>query len=275
MLLGTSILNIGVLLQKSEVTQLPTISLINLKVTVLSFLKCKKWILGTSLTSLGWLMYFLALTLAPVSIITPLNNSGVIILAIIAVKYFHERLSNIEWFGFVIILLGILTISITVIDTTTALVPEMDLNLLFLFLVLLGFVTLIIGVIVKIRVPLYFPHYLGISSGIYGGLGAICTKIISLFLDDFLIIVLCLLGLLVFQSLSFVFLQAAFQKEKAMIIVPLFNSFSTLIPVILGITFFGEFLSLIQIFGIVMILFGSSLLFNLADVQFIQTKSDN
>ena len=91
-LTGTIILNIGFALQKSEVENLPVISLRELKSTSKAFLACKRWLLGTGLTSFGWLFFLIAISLAPLTVIAPLGNVGILVLVFLAIVYFKEKL---------------------------------------------------------------------------------------------------------------------------------------------------------------------------------------
>ena len=102
---------------------------------------------------------------------------------------------------------------------------------------------------------------LGIASGITAGLGATYTKLLSLVHDEIAVIFFILLIIIVFQILSFISLQAAFKEERATIVVPLFNSFSALLPIIFGVGVFYEVVPMGQMLGILLIVVGSSMLF--------------
>jgi multidrug transporter EmrE-like cation transporter len=70
-----------------------------------------------------------------------------------------------------------------------------------------------------------------------------------------------LLLVAIFQILSFLTLQTAFQQERATIIVPLFNSFATLLPLVYGVFIFSEIVPIGQLVGILLIVLGASALF--------------
>jgi uncharacterized membrane protein len=270
-LIGTFTLNIGFLFQKSEASDLPSFSNQPLKDAIKSVLDCKKWLFGTTLTSTGWLLFLIAVTLAPLSVIAPLNNVGVLILAIFAMVYLNESLQVFEWGGFIAILIGVIFIPLF-----SPPVSESQLSYDTLVLIILTGLLILLLLFFKVAQTAWFPtkngSILGIASGITAGLGAVYTKVLSVVFDDLSALILVLLLIILFQLLSFITLQSAFKEERATIIVPLFNSFSTLSPILFGIGVFGEIVPPGQLLGILLIVIGSSLLFQYSGSETIQIK---
>lgn len=274
-LIGTVTLNIGFLFQKSEAHKLPNIFVSKSIESFLEFFQCRKWILGTALTSFGWILFLIAVSLAPISIIAPLNSSGIIVLALIAIIYFGEKLSSFEWLGFGAILIGVILISLTTYSLNN---KALDFNSTLLFLCVL--MSLIVLIAIGVFQYLWFPNktgaFWGIASGLFGGLGAVFTKSLTITLvqsTELIIIFYNLIMFLAFQILSFIFLQSAFRKERAILVVPLFNSFTALIPVIIGLVAFYEIITGIQVLGIALIVIGSSALFQFSDATFIEREN--
>lgn len=258
-LTGTIILNIGFALQKSEVENLPTISFRELKNTAKAFLACKRWLLGTGLTSLGWIFFLIAISLAPLTVIAPLGNVGILVLVLLAFLYFKETLLGYEYLAFFAVMIGVFLISLN--STTAETVTDYDDLSLFILITLIVIILGLIGVIQYYWFPRNHGVFLGLISGITGGLGAVFTKIMTLSLQVPLEFLIFFILFVLSQGFSFMSLQSAFQKERALIVVPLFNSFSTIIPIIIGLFIFHEIVSLSLLMGILMILIGSSLLF--------------
>jgi uncharacterized membrane protein len=259
-LVGTIILNIGFVLQKSEAGKLPPFTLKNIKAALQQILNCRKWLLGTSLTTIGWLFFLIAITMAPLTVIAPLSNAGVIILASIAVFYLKESLHIYEWIGFIAILIGVIFIPIYSIPVTNEPVKVDTLQLVFITTIFL------IGLaVLRISQKLFFPlkngSILGIASGVTAGLGSAFTKLVSLVGGEIIPLLFVLMLVAVFQILSFLTLQTAFQQERATIIVPLFNSFATLLPLVYGVFIFSEIVPFGQLVGILLIVLGASALF--------------
>lgn len=263
-LIGTLSLNIGFLLQKSEAADLPSIKGQEIFETIALVLKCRKWLFGTMLTSTGWILFLIAISMAPLSVIAPLNNAGVLVLVAFAILYLNEKLNLYEWVGLAAIILGVIFIPIfsnTNINET----PIFDSSSV-LVLTISIFLVIIISRIIQNKVaPSKSGAFLGFVSGITGGLGAVYTKVLSLVYNEIILVMFVLAWFLVFQLLSFITLQTAFQRERATVVVPLFNSFSTLLPVVFGVLAFYENIPFGQMIGIILIVIGASALFQFSD----------
>lgn len=262
-LTGTIILNLGFALQKAEVTNLPAISAKDIRNTIMSFLGCKKWLLGTGMTSSGFILFLIAVSMAPLSLIAPLTNVGILVIVFLAIFHFKEKLLKFEYLAFFSVLAGVFIISLSssnTINSSTFNNLDLFIPVLLIILFLIG-----LGIIHYFWFPKKLGSLLGLVSGITGGLGAVLTKALTLVfhIPEEFIIYLILFA--IFQGISFVAMQSAFQKERAIIIVPLFNSFTTIIPIIFGVFTFKEIVTLMQIIGILLILLGSSLLFRFSE----------
>ncbi|MHA1975483.1 MAG: DMT family transporter [Candidatus Hodarchaeales archaeon] len=273
-LFGTIILNIGFILQKSEAAQLPPFISKNISVTAKQILKCRRWMVGTLLTTCGWLFFLIAITLAPLTVIAPLSNAGVIILATIAYFYLRESLRMYEWIGFIAILVGVTFIPIYAIPITN---NEIELNTFLLLgltsVCLVGL--LILKISQKILFPLKNGSILGIASGVTAGLGSAYTKLLGSLTEDVIPLVGALIFVAIFQILSFLTLQTAFQQERATVVVPLFNSFATLIPLVYGVSIFAEVIPIGQLVGIILIVLGASALFQFSGEEFSSKFQDD
>jgi uncharacterized membrane protein len=263
-LIGTCSLNIGFLLQKSEAPDLPSIKGQRIFETLTLVLKCRKWLFGTLLTSTGWILFLIAITLAPLSVIAPLNNAGVLVLVLFAILYLNEKLNLYEWIGLASIILGVILIPIfSLSQTMENSIFDSSFVLILSFLIIISM--LVLGILQNKLAPTKSGAFLGFASGITGGLGAVYTKVLSLIYDDFFSLVIVFSLFLIFQLLSFLTLQTAFQRERATVVVPLFNSFSTLLPVVFGVLAFYETIPLGQMIGIFLIVIGASALFQFSE----------
>ncbi|MHA1214085.1 MAG: DMT family transporter [Candidatus Hodarchaeales archaeon] len=263
---GTSILNIGFFLQKSQALNLPKLDFKNPIGVLRGILYCRKWLLGTFFTFLGWSMFIIALSLAPLSLIAPLQNIGVILLAALSIKFFHERFHLYEWFGLSLCLFGVFLLTVGSDTSFQGVSTYNSTNgTIMIFILVLSTVILIFGQ------KFYFSEkngvVLGFLSGMTAGLGAMFTKLIILSIYQFFNLIFFVICFLICQIISFITLQAGFQNERALIIVPLFNSLSTLIPILAGIFIFYELITVTQGIGILFILIGTSLLFKFSNIE--------
>lgn len=101
-----------------------------------------------------------------------------------------------------------------------------------------------------------------IIAGILIGFLAFFVKIVmtNIILDLFLILKLVINPLIwlasIFGVLGFFFMQKALYKSNISRVIPVVAGFSILLPVLLAITFLGEFISFIKWIGIGLILLG-------------------
>ena len=267
---GTFCLNIGFLLQKSEASILPSIRRQEILQTISLVLKCRKWVLGTILTSTGWILFLIAISLAPLSVIAPLNNAGVLVLIIFAILYLKERLNLYEWIGLAAIIIGVILIPIfsnKPIELPVSIDPlsRFDSSFVIILTILTIMGLFLLAILQKRLVPTKSGALLGLISGVTAGLGAVYTKVLSLVLGEVILLLFVFSMFLFFQLLSFLTLQTAFQQERATVVVPLFNSFSTLLPVIFGVLAFYESIPIGQMVGIILIVVGASALFQFSE----------
>ncbi len=273
-LTGTIILNIGFVLQKSEAEKLPPFITKDIGNSLRQILKCKIWLFGTLLTTSGWLFFLIAISLAPLTVIAPLSNAGVIILAGISVFYLKESLHIYEWIGFCAILVGVIFIPIYSIPVTNDGV-EVDVLLLLVITIVALIGLLILKISQKLLFPLKNGSILGIASGVTAGLGSAYTKMLGLLTEELIPLLIALLFVGIFQILSFLTLQTAFQQERATIVVPLFNSFATLLPLIYGVFVFSETIPFGQLIGILLMVLGASALFQFSGKDFSPKIQDD
>ncbi len=268
---GSCILNLGFFLQKQQASQLPSF----LPIKPIYFFKrlftYKTWILGTFCTFIGWILYFLAIAVAPISVVAPVQNIGIIFLAFLAIILLNESFRFLELIGLGLTLFGLINISFESksITLTNNLYDGSNLLIFLSFIILFVFLLLI-------SQNFWFPDksgiLLGLISGISAGIGSIFTKLFTiqvgfsfeawLFLGIF---ILC-------QLISFFTLQTGFQRERAIVVVPIFFSFSTLIPTIAGLISFYETISLIQWVGILLIIIGTSTFFKFSNIENTKCK---
>ena len=68
------------------------------------------WCLGMALLLGGYVVYGYALSAraAPISLLQPLSASGLLVVALLAVTYLHERFDALEWVGVALLLGGVI-----------------------------------------------------------------------------------------------------------------------------------------------------------------------
>ncbi|HUX99869.1 MAG TPA: DMT family transporter [Candidatus Deferrimicrobium sp.] len=239
-----------------------------------NFLGNKVWLVGFILTNVHWVILFLALSMAPLSLITPLLGFGLVVLAIFSHFYLHERIQQRELCGIGIIIGGIVLVGITALpDPTTYTIEEMfalfGTSPALIYLLDISFAAGILCFYSISKNYKFAPALIfGFTAGVGGGIGATFTKVLSLGIDDIFAAVgnilwwICLIIMLAGNVVSLVFLNIGFQKGKAVIVGPIFSVLGMILPVFSGIIILAEWqaqtpLSIaLQIIGLVIIALG-------------------
>jgi hypothetical protein len=113
-LVSACALNIGYLLEHSTVRTLPPLSLRTPLAALRLLLRSPRWLLGFGSEAIGWLLFVLALSLAPLSVVQATAAGGIGILALMVARVTHVPLSRGERAGvaFAVGGLGLLGISL-------------------------------------------------------------------------------------------------------------------------------------------------------------------
>jgi uncharacterized membrane protein len=245
--IATCMINYSGYMQKRELDQLPLIGSQKPWETVKTFVKCRPWLEAQFLQLGGTLIKGLALGLAPLSIIQPINTAGIALLAVLAITKLGEKPTTSDWVGIGTIIVGLLMLGRTLIGVET---KAFSYNPLILwFFVLLFFTVAGVSLYNGIkRRDEQAPNLIAVASGVLIGLTAV---IIKLGWNDFgarfwehgfrhalLSPYLWLVVLL--PIITLVLDQVAMQRGKAIVVVPITTGMSNLIPIIIGIVAMHE-----------------------------------
>ena len=251
-IVGISIQSIGYVLQK--------IGIIHYK-SLKQFVRDDKfniWLLGTAIAFLGASLFFLALPLSSISIIQPIIGIGPAVVAIFGFFILKSNLHKYELIGIFLTVLGIFFLSYELNPN----VSYLNINEFDFFLISV----IIISIIISISNILYRFNFFdlgieeGIISGVFGGFSSIFGKIGVFYLLESFTIHWALIALLFTQLISFILFQKGLHSGKMEKVVSVFTAMAILLPIAIGILFFGEILNVINILGIFIILIGSVML---------------
>ena len=106
-------LNLGYLLQHSVASSVPTLSLRRPVASVRSLLVEKKWLLGMGIQGGGFVLYVVALALAPLSLVQATAAGGIGILAIMVARITHVRLTRLEQIGAAVSVAGLVLLGLS------------------------------------------------------------------------------------------------------------------------------------------------------------------
>lgn len=246
-LIATTLINYSNFLMKRELDHLPRIGSESALGTIHAFLNSRPWLKAQGLQILGAWTHNVAVGVAPLSVVQPINASGICLLVILAVTRLKEKASLVDWVGIVSIVLGVILLGISLIKTPGKTLEYRPV-LLWFFMILMLAVSISALVAAFVRKDERASSFLGIGVGLMVGLTAILTKIawqdvanrwneykIAGFIFSsyfWMAIILTLIAMVLFQT--------ALQRGTSIVVVPLVTGFSNLIPIVVGFLAFRE-----------------------------------
>ncbi|MBU4391882.1 MAG: hypothetical protein KJ920_05450, partial [Actinobacteria bacterium] len=173
---ATVLINYSNYLQKQQLEDLPRIGSESALRTIRAFLNCRPWLKAQGIQILGAWTHNVAVGLAPLSVVQPINASGICLLVILAVTKLHEKASVVDWVGIGSIVLGVVLLGISLVNT-----PSVELKyhsvILWFFILLMMAVSVSTLTAAFVRKDERASSFLGIGVGMLVGLTAILTKI--------------------------------------------------------------------------------------------------
>jgi hypothetical protein len=112
-LVSACALNVGYLIEHSVVASLPPLSARRPLQSARMVLSQRRWVAGFAIEALGWLLYVLALALAPLSLVQATAAGGIGILAVMVARYRAAPLTAIERGGVALSVGGLFLLGIS------------------------------------------------------------------------------------------------------------------------------------------------------------------
>ncbi len=240
-LASTCCMNYGVFLLKREVDLLPRLEVHSLWRTLKAFITSRPWLKAQGLQFSGGMLHIIAIGLAPLSLVEPIDTAGICFLVILSVIYLGERARLSDWLGIAVILVGITLLGITMVKPSEAF-SYRPIVTWFFIIVLAGLVIRSFYIAFS-RTGEDTSIFAGIGLGVLIGLNAVLIKLAwsdvgnlwhvyhlgSLWRSSYAI--MALLGSIFAQ----VIFQVALQRGRALLIVPLVTGLSNMIPIMVGV----------------------------------------
>ncbi len=271
--IATSLINYSNFIQKRELGKLPRIGSESPLKTIRAFLNCAPWLRAQGIQIIGAWTHNIAVGIAPLSIVQPINASGVCLLVVLAITRLREKPSIVDWLGIASIVSGVISLGITLVRTPGG-KHEYRPLILWFFVALMLIVSLSSLITSFIRRDERSSSFLGIGVGMMVGLTAVLTKTAwsditgrwgelkiagFVFSSSFWMAV-------ALTIISMIFFQTALQRGAAVIVVPLVTGFSNMIPIIVGFVAFrepfptGVVMIFLRLLSILLIIGGATLL---------------
>ncbi len=246
-LIATTMINYSGYMQKRELDQLPLIGSQKPLETVKAFFKCRPWLEAQGLQFAGTFIKGIAVGLAPLSVVQPINTAGIAVLAMLAITKLGERPTISDWLGIGTIIAGLIVLGRTLIGVPSKAFSYNPFVLWFfvIFFFASAGVSLHQGITKK---HANAPNLIAVASGVLIGLTAVIIKLgwndigsrfwehgfRNALLSPYLYIIILL------PIVTLVLDQIAMQRGKAIVVVPITTGMSNLIPIIIGIVAMHE-----------------------------------
>lgn len=252
-ILSACALNVGYLIEQSVASKLPRLTLHRPLQSARSLLTQRLWLLGFGIESVGWLLYVLALALAPLSLVQATAAGGIGILAVMVSSYRGIPLSSSEQVGVLVSIGGLALLGISLAgahgegsEPSPLAVTAWVGGSLVAALAILKFAP---------RVVPDGPSF-GLATGVLFASGDIATKAVT---EGELYFVTAVVAGYGFGTAV---LQAGFQRGNALATAGVATLFTNALPIVAGMLLFAEplpggWLGSVRIAAFVLVIAGS------------------
>lgn len=209
------------------------------------WLRDPRWLGGLGIESIGFFLYVVALSGAPVSFLAVVMQGGIGLFVLFAALLLGERATTAEWVGIGTMVAAMLMLGVSLGKGGGPERPDIH------ALVIISMAALAVAMALGSNARLRRQGVAGaIASGLAFGLGTLYTKALT---GAFLAAVGVpfylravanpyLYATITVNLLGLVLLQNAFHVARGLIAMPLSAAFSNLVPIVGGIEVFGELL---------------------------------
>ena len=200
--------------------------------SVRSLLGNRAWTIAFGTEIAGWVLYVVALRLAPLSLVQAVSASGIAVLALLGVRGHPSRLARHEQLAVVCAVLGLLLLAVSLVGTTPISHPPDGLPAI----VWLGASAAIAISLMVFRFGIARAAELGIAAGLFFAAGDVSAKLVSFGGVWFA----TLLPLVACYALGTSVLQGAFQHGSALTAAGLATLVTNAVPIAAGFVLFDE-----------------------------------
>lgn len=239
-IIAAILFNVAGFLQKKAVDRLPRVCLKPSWTVFKAFVTNKPWMISLAVSLVGGVFYYVAVMLAPISIVQPIVSAGVALLVYLAVRNLGERLRISDFIAIGCTVLGVMMIGVSLSKGISSPRPY-DAVRLWVFA---GSLFLLAGVIPFLAGGKGTRQgtVLGVSTGLLYGLSAVFSRLLLLdwsnqWKEKGLLVVFSSVFLIVVtvaNVLGIIVMQAAFQRGLASIVGPVVGGLNQTVPILAG-----------------------------------------
>lgn len=244
-LASSVLLALGLLIMKSRATALPPAKGSGIPRAIAQWFCDFRWVFGMIVETSGYALYMFALSAAPVSLIAVMMQGGTALFVIFAVIFLHERAAPGEWLGIGGIIAAMLLLAFSLQSGGGRDAGGLHPYALAVLAIAALFAAVAPALSSRMRATGVAP---AIASGIAFGLGSLFAKALT---DNFMANSQIDLMLRIFSDpwvypaiaaniAGLVMLQNSFHSARGLVVMPLSSACSNIVPIIGGLTVFGE-----------------------------------
>ena len=227
-------LNLGYLVQHSVASRLPPLSLRRPIASARSLLLEPKWLLGMGVQAGGFVLYVVALALAPLSLVQATAAGGIGILAIMVARITHVPLTRGERIGAAVSVVGLALLGVSLLSSHG---EGSGATRWWVGIWLAASAGAAAACVLLLPRAIGRGAAWGIASGILFAAGDVATKMaVSGRIED----AAFLAALILFYSAGTAVLQAAFQRGSALTTAGLSTLLTNALPILAGMILFHE-----------------------------------
>jgi len=233
-LVSACALNLGYLFQHDVAASVPQLSLRRPVASLRSLLVERRWLIGSGIQAGGFVLYVVALALAPLSLVQATAAGGIGILAIMVSQITHVRLTGLEQVGAAVSVVGLALLGVSLFSShgegsgATYVWAGIWLGA--------SAAGAVLCVMLLARAIGRGPAW-GLASGILFAAGDVATKMAVSGGVQNAVFLVCLI---VFYSAGSAVLQAAFQHGGALTTAGLSTLMTNALPIAAGMVLFHE-----------------------------------
>ena len=232
-LVSSCALNVGYLIEHSVASRLPPLSPRHPLRSARLLLGQRRWLLGFGVEAVGWVLYVVALALAPLSLVQATAAGGVGILAVMVARYRGVPLTQLERVGVALSVTGLALLGISLAGAHGE-----GSNGSYLAVGVWVGASIVGGLAATRLLPRVVgggPAY-GIATGVLFAAGDVSTKA-AVGGGGRLVFVVSLIGC---YALGTMLLQAGFQRGNPLTTAGIATLFTNALPIVAGETIFAE-----------------------------------
>jgi len=206
---------------------------------VKAFITNRPWVSAQIENIAGFILYAIALSMIPVSIVEPITAAGITLLVYLAIRELGEKVKPRDYAAIGMTVLGVILISLSLERGVVDAAP--DYHMFWIFAIVIFGVAVAAPLLMGRRSAGLLAVALGISGGLLDGLAGVFTRLVMInWGKDWISMFIFLPITVATYVAAFVILQAGLQRGKAIIVAPVYNGVMELVPIIVGMVALNE-----------------------------------